>query len=139
MYYELRKLRRDETIRLVLDRAYSRRPLFAKTAIFNELAIQFTLAGELKHDEDTFGVVKVAIHAEDVRMSGKSRLISCTDDGTVEQSDRPEVGLNLDLSSELLFNARVDKFALVKTFQSTDIFRFCFSADHVDATKLALA
>jgi hypothetical protein len=87
--------------------------------MLGELLVQFALAGELEHEKDAFLVMEVAVQAEYV---GVSKIL-----------------LNLNFTSNLFFDTRLDNFGFVQAFEGEDVLRLAFSADHVNAPEFALS
>lgn len=89
----------------------------AEAAILDELLIQLSLSCELEHEEDTLLVVEVAVEAENVWVT--------------------EVLLDLNLATNLLFDTGLNNFGFIETFESQDVARRAFRADHVDTAEFA--
>lgn len=83
--------------------------------------VQFSPPCILEHQKDPPFVVKVAVQAQDVRMS--------------------KIHLDLDLSAQLLFHLVLHQFALVHALERDDVAFVgpASGAHHVDTAELALA
>lgn len=87
--------------------------------VLAQLLVNFTHAGEFKHQEYSPFVVEVAVHSKHVWMT--------------------QVLLDLDLATDLLLASTISDFFLVETFESKDEMRFLFRPDHVYTTEFTLA
>lgn len=87
--------------------------------MLHELLVKLALARELQHEEDTFLVMEVSVQSEDVWVS--------------------QVLLDLNLATNLLFDARLDNLGFVEALEADDVMRFRLGAHHVHMAELALA
>lgn len=55
-------------LRIIMLDTHPRCSLLAEAAQLDELAVELALAGKLEHDKDALVIMKVAIHAQNVRM-----------------------------------------------------------------------
>ena len=91
---------------------------FREALFAAKMFVEFSLGGELENQEDAFCVVEVTEQLQNVGMG--------------------EVGLNFNLSSDLLFNFSLLDLRLVKHFESADETRGALFGK-VNTTKLALS
>lgn len=93
--------------------------LLVESTKFRKLLVQFSLCGKLDDQEDTFRVVEVTIHSEDVWMT--------------------KILLNLNLATDLLLHSSCDNLLLVQTLESDNKVRCSLSARKVYPSELSFA
>ena len=94
------------------------RSALGEAAAVGQLLVQLPAGTVLEDEVDALGIVKVAEHAEDVTVA--------------------QVGLDLDLTAELVLDAGLEQLGLLQDLERNDVFG-TFLASQVDGTELAAA